>query len=169
MNQILLEDFKNRVLTSRERVHFTFIDPYGHLNANRYLEFILNHRIAAAEEQLQCVTMDIAKEMKIGFVVTDIALKYLSPAFLSEELEIASWVTDVLPQGFKISAVISSIKTKKVKLSARLEFKSVGAQDGRLTAMPTALPSRSEERLIEARPLAADYVSDIRGLNEGSI
>ena len=169
MKHISLEDFKNRVLTSQERVHFTFVDPYGHLNANRYLEFILNHRIAAAEEQLQCVTMDIAKEMKIGFVVSDVTLKYLSPAFLGEELEIASWVTEVLAQGFKISAVISSAKTKKVKLSACLEFKSVGAADGRLTEMPTALPTRSEERLIESRPLASEYVSTIRGLAEGSV
>ena len=74
-NHIYIKDLQSRVLTSRERVKFSQVDPYGHLNAARYLEFMTNHRVEAAEQQLGCYTLDIVRDLKIAFVIADAHIK----------------------------------------------------------------------------------------------
>lgn len=169
MNKIPFLDFMGRVLITRERVQFSHIDPYGHLNTSKYIEFFLNHRIHAAEEQLQCYTMDIVKELSIGFVVQDIQVRFSSPSFQSEILEIASWVSGKNESGFTLSLVMLSELKRKVKSSARVQFVSVDMKTGRSTNLPISLPTRSAESLIATRPMAEVYKTSVIGLPEDFI
>lgn len=166
MHKIPFNDFLNRVLTSMERVQFSHVDPYGHLNTSRYIEFFLNHRIHAAEEQLQCFTMDIVKELSVGFVVQEMSTRFLSPCFQGETLELASWVSEKLPSGFTLSVLMSSKKNHKAKACGRIQFVSIDLRTGKPVNLPEALPSRSESDLISDRPASLTYLEQIVGLPE---
>lgn len=169
MNKIIFSDFLNKVLISNERVHFSHVDPYGHLNTSKYVEFFLNHRIHAAEEQLHCFTMDIVKELSIGFVVQDINVRFVSPSFQGEVLEIASWVNSTSEYGFTLNMIIASEAKRKTKAIAKVQFVSVDMKTGRPTKLPDALPSRSSEALILTRPDSVSYKSTITGIPEDFI
>ena len=163
-NPILFSDFFNKVLISSERVHFSHVDPYGHLNTSRYIEFFLNHRIHAAEEQIKCYTMDIVKELSLGFVVRDLNVRFVSPSFQGEVLEIASWVRLVTEQSFELSLVAASLAKRHAKAVARIEFVSVDMKTGRPTKIPNSLPSRSSDNPISRLPSSSTYLATISGL-----
>jgi len=169
MNNISFPDFLNRVLISNERVHFSHVDPYGHLNTSKYIEFFLNHRIHAAEEQLKCFTMDIAKELSIGFVVQDINVRFVSPSFQGEVLEIASWVSSISEYGFNLNLIMASESKRKTKAVAKVQFVSVDMKNGRPIKLPDALPSRSLESLILTRPDSSSYKTTVTGIPEDFI
>jgi acyl-CoA thioesterase FadM len=162
MKEIPLSDFLNRVISSKEKVQFSFVDPYGHMNASRYLESILNHRIHACEEHLACFTMDIAKLLNQAFVLHRIDLRYLKPSFLSENLEIGSWVKRISADGFSLSICVSNPHSKSVRVVGILEFKSVDLKTGKSVAIAPFLPSRSEEELIQKFPLASEYTAQLK-------
>lgn len=166
MFQIPFDSFLNKVLTSTERVQFSHVDPYGHLNTSRYVEYFLNHRIHAAEEQLQCLTMDLVKELSVGFVVQEMSTRFLLPCFQGETLEIASWVSQKSSHGFTLSVIMSSMKNHKAKACGRIQFVSVDMKTGRPIALPQALPSRAESDLTVERPTAQAYLEKIVGKPE---
>lgn len=169
MNNISFSDFLNKVLISNERVHFSHVDPYGHLNTSKYIEFFLNHRIHAAEEQLKCSTMDIVKDLSTGFVVQDINVRFLNPSFQGEVLEIASWVSSINEYSFTLNIIMASEAKRKAKALAKVQFVSVDMKTGRPTKLPEALPSRSTESLIHTRPDSNTYKSTITGIPEDFI
>lgn len=162
MGQMLLSDFVNRVVTSRERVQFTQIDPYGHLNAARYADLAVNHRITAVQDQLGVITLDIAKTMGIGFYVSSLNIQYVAPIFLSEEVEIASWVEKIEASAFHLRIVISGEKNKKVRALITQKIQTVDVKTGKPVPCPEALPSMGEADLLLKRPTAAEYVATLR-------
>lgn len=169
MNNISFPDFLNKVLISNERVQFSHVDPYGHLNTSKYVEFFLNHRIHAAEEQLQCYTMDIVKELSVGFVVQDINVRFVSPSFQGEVLEIASWVSSIGEYGFTLNMIMASEAKRKAKAIAKVQFVAVDMKTGRPTELPETLPSRSADSPILTRPDANTYKHTITGIPEDLI
>lgn len=156
---LLLPEFKHRVLISHEKVKFSQVDPYGHLNANRYLEFMSNHRVDAAETNLECYTLDILKETGIGFAVTEAKLKFKSASYCSDTLEIASWLVEHNQKTFTVSFMISDLKSKVVKATADFNFIAIDVKSGRPGHMPEGLPSRSHENLLLKRPSLDEYLS----------
>lgn len=168
MHNFPLSDFLKKVVTSTERVQFTHIDPYGHLNASRYVEFIINHRIQAVEDQLQVMTMDIAKSVGAAFVVVRLDIRYLTPCFLNEELEIGSWVENIQKFGFTLRVVISGEKSRKVHAVAFQEIRTVNFKTGLLIECPLSLPSRGDPSLLHNRPDSAEYTSQLIGYQEPS-
>lgn len=167
MANILFENFIHKVLTSTERVQFSHVDPYGHLNTSKYVEFFINHRIHSAEQQLECYTMDIVKELSIGFVVHDMQLRFFIPCFQGELLEIASWMNEKSDYGFSMYMTMSSASKRKVKAIAKVHFVSVDMKSGRSIELPKKLPSRSDLNLISERPSSTEYMKTISGLPEG--
>lgn len=159
---IPMEDLKSRVLISREKVKFSQVDPYGHLNAARYLEFMVNHRVDAAEEQLSCVVLDLLQELKIAFVVADARVQYLRPSFCGEELEIASWIEAVSDQGFFVTVLISGSRSRQAKSIGKIQFRSVCAATGKPSAMPASLPSRATEDVVSRCPKVEYYKKTVK-------
>ena len=162
MMMLTLPDFKERVMISNEIVKFSQVDPYGHLNASRYLEFMTNHRVEALVTQLECHTMDILKETGMGFVVTDARLKFRDAAICGEVLEVASWVVHHDSRSFNVKFVIASAESRRIKATGDFTFFSINVQTGKPGTIPAGLPSRSSENLLLKRPLAPDYVRTLK-------
>lgn len=159
---IPVEALKSCVLVSREKVKFSQVDPYGHLNAARYLEFMVNHRIEAAEDQLACMTMDLLRDLKIAFVVSDARVQYLRPSLCGEELEIASWLEAVSDHGFSLTVLISSSQSRHAKSVGKIEFRSVCATNGKPSVMPASLPSRATEDVVSRCPTVESYKTTVK-------
>jgi YbgC/YbaW family acyl-CoA thioester hydrolase len=159
---IPMEALRSRVLISREKVKFSQVDPYGHLNAARYLEFMVNHRVDAAEDQLSCVVLDLLQELRVAFVVADARVQYLRPSFCGEELEIASWLEAVSEQGFSLTVLISAYKSRQAKSIGKIQFRSVCAANGKPSTMPTSLPSRATEDVVSRCPTVECYKKTVK-------
>lgn len=159
---ILIEDLKCRVLVSREKVKFSQVDAYGHLNSARYLEFMTNHRIEAAEDQLGCYTLDLAKNLNIGFVVVDAHVQFLRPALSGENLEISSWLEFYDENGFSLRVFITSCHSRSVKSIGNLKFRSVGIHDGMPVPMPQRLPSRAAVDPLPSCPLVSQFKTTLK-------
>ncbi len=163
MIELPMEDFLNRVVTSEERVQFSQVDPYGHLNASRYSEFIINHRITAVEDQLQVITLDVMKNHGVGFYVSRLDLRYRSPSFLGEKLEISSWVHQLRTNGFDLHMVVSGSADRNIRATALIEIQCVDVKSGGITSCPEKLTSRAEENVLALRPLSSDYLKTLIG------
>jgi YbgC/YbaW family acyl-CoA thioester hydrolase len=166
MNQLPIHDFIDRVVTSQERVQFTHVDPYGHLNSARYTEFLINHRIDAIEDQLQVVTLDIAKVLGAAFVIARMDIRYLAPTFLGEHLEIASWVEGLHSSGFTLQLVISGGEKRKVRAQAMQEIRTVNFKTGQPIECPTFLPTKGSSDILQTRPLKTEYIAGLKGYRE---
>jgi YbgC/YbaW family acyl-CoA thioester hydrolase len=166
MNELKLIDFIGRVVTSRERVQFTHVDPYGHLNSARYTEFLINHRIDAIEDQLQVATLDIGKVLGTAFVISRMDIRYVSPSFLGEELEIASWIERLDKSGFELRLVISGGERRRVRAQAMQEIRTVNFKTGQVIDCPSFLPTKGPADILHTRPLKAEYLAGISGYRE---
>jgi YbgC/YbaW family acyl-CoA thioester hydrolase len=132
------------------------------------LESFINHRIAAAEDQLKCFTMDIATQQMTAFVIEQANVKYISPARLGEWIEIASWVCELHRDGFLLEAVVVDKNSRAVRAQAKLNFKSVNSKTGKPVPMLETLLSRSNESLLAKCPTREEYLSTIKPLAETS-
>ena len=159
---ISVEKLKNYVLISEERVKFSQVDPYGHLNSARYLEFMADHRIVAAEQHLQCFTLDMLRDLSVGFAIVDAHISFCYPSICGELLEISSWVKSTSNQGFSLRVVIANAENRKVKAIGNLEFRSIRSSDGRPAPMPDSLPSRSEHDLLSKCPTLESHLTTLK-------
>lgn len=165
---IPLPDFVDRVLTTRERIQFSFADPYGHLNSAKYLELMLNHRLHAADEQLSCHAMDIAKKLGIGFATATVDLRFVSPCRVGEWVELASWVSTHDTSGFTLSLIMVGEKSRKVKATAEVRFASINLSSNASCPMPEALPTRAQAGVITERPEKRAYLATIQASSGGA-
>jgi len=157
------KDFINRVVLSDERVLFSFVDPFGHLNTSRYVEMFVNHRILAPDEQAGISTMALHKDLKISMVFHEVQAKFLVPALLGEHLHIASWVASIHETGFAIRGVIFGAKDSRVKATLGADLRSVSAETGRPVPLPKEVPCR-EGGLLEKLPQKDEYLKGIKGV-----
>lgn len=155
-------DFIGRVVLSEDRVTFTSIDPYGHLNTNRYIEMFVNHRATAPEEKNGISTMVLLEEHKLAMVFAELNVKFLSPAKISEKLEVASWVTEIGPNRFRLGGLITNQADRRVRASLQVLLFSVHAQTGKPVTLPDSMPC-VDERLRDC-PLIDAYLTTVNGL-----
>jgi acyl-CoA thioesterase FadM len=164
--QVATEELLNRVVTSRELVSFSAADPFGHLSTCRYLEFFVNHRVSAIEEEIGFVTMAMAREQKVGLHFSHAELRYLRPAFLGEKLGISSWAHSIQGSGFRVSGIIYGLERRDVKAVINGELRSVSLVTGKPTDLPATFPATSETRVREL-PLVGAFLGDFKGIPEG--
>jgi YbgC/YbaW family acyl-CoA thioester hydrolase len=165
LHMISLEDLKSSVLISKEKVKFSYIDPYGHMNSARYLELMANHRVEAAEEQLGCYTHDLLHKCNLAFVIAEVKVQYLRSSICGEELEIASWIEAISEKGFSLKVLIISAKSRKIKSIGDIEFRSVRAADGKPAIMPTSLPSRGTTEILTSCPTVGSYKRTLESID----
>jgi len=153
--------FFQRVFTSGERVSFSSADPFGHLSTSRFLEFFVNHRVAAIEDQIGFATMAMAKEQHIGLFFARSEVHYLRQAMLGEALTVASWVSSFDESEFHISGIIFGTTKRDLKAVVHANLKAVSLQTGRAVPMPATFPATSENA-IYSLPLALDFLKDFK-------
>ena len=157
-----VEALKSGVLVSREKVKFSQVDSHGHLNAARYLESILNHRVEAAEDHLSCLKMDLLRELKIACVVSDSRVQYLRPSLCGEELEIAFWLECVSEHGFSFTVLITGSQSRHAKSIGKIEFGCVCAASGKPSVMPASQPSRATTDVESGCPTVDSYKKTVK-------
>jgi acyl-CoA thioesterase FadM len=161
-----MADFMERVLVTRERVKFHQADPYGHLNSGEYVSLVMDHRVEALQDQLQCSVAKWAQVTKVGYVLRDIAVTYLAPAFVGDFLEVGSWGYLLEPDGFRARFVILGESDRTARTIGTMHFVTVSMTSGRKVPMPTTVPSDAEENLLLGRPRAAEYLKTVRNTPE---
>ncbi len=162
MVELPMTDFIGRVLVTRERVKFHQADPYGHLNAGQYVSMVMGHRVEALHDQLRCSVAHWAQALKVGYVLRDIAVEYRVPALVGDFLEVASWGTQLEPDGFRARFLIVGEKDRAARALGTMRFMTVHAETGRKIAPPATLPSDADENLLLTRPTAADYLRTVK-------
>lgn len=160
-NVIPLKEFVDRVVTSTEKVQLSEVDPYGHLNASRYAEYLINHRFSAVEDQLKVSTIGVLRSTGVAFVVTRLDIRYVRPCFLGEIIETGSWVRSFDESGFTLNLVMSSEANKKVRAHAVMECRSIIAATGKSVAMPTLFPTTGPTSIAQTRPTSSQYLSTL--------
>ena len=150
---IPITKFENRIFESKERVHFTAIDPYGHMNSARYFEMVINHRAYAVEEAIGCYTKDILEKTGCAFVLANANMSFARPSFQGETLVVQSWLTSLKEKTFHISFTIFGRDAEDLRYSGELRFCGVDLGTHRPCKLPEALPTRDNPELIMTLPL----------------
>lgn len=153
--------FVHRVVESEDSATFTSVDPYGHLNTNRYLEMFVNHRVSAPDEKASVSTVAIAKEQRIGFVFHRIEMDFLSPVMVGEKVRMASWIESLSKAGFRVHGLMIGANSR-VRCAFVAELKSVSLESGRLIPLPESVPCR--DLAVETLPNKSEYLTGLKGV-----
>ena len=165
MIDLPMEDFRGRVLLSRERVRFADADPYGHLASGRYVDMIMSHRVEALDDLLGFSIMRSAGS-GVAFPARNIEIAYLRPAFVGDALELGSWIEEIGSSSFEVRAMVVGHADRAVRALASIHFVTVDARTGKAVAVPPALPSSADANPLPRQPLLASYLSTVKGLPE---
>ena len=76
-----------------QRVRFSDLDPYNHVNHARYLSFFEMARVDLLDEL--GFSMDRLAEMGLRIVLVEANIRYYTPARLGDEIEITTRVREV--------------------------------------------------------------------------
>ena len=76
-----------------QRVRFSDLDPYNHVNHARYLSFFEMARVDLLDEM--GFSMDRLAEMGLRIVLVEANIRYYTPARLGDEVEITTRVREV--------------------------------------------------------------------------
>ena len=76
-----------------QRVRFSDLDPYNHVNHARYLSFFEMARVDLLDEM--GFSMDRLAEMGLQIVLVEATIRYNTPARLGDEIEIITRVREV--------------------------------------------------------------------------
>ena len=158
-----MEDFRGRVLLSRERVRFADADPYGHLASGAYVNMIMSHRVEVLEDLLGFSIMRYARS-GVAFPARNVEIEYLRPAFVGDSLEVGSWVEELGASSFEVRAVVVGQTDRAIRAVAKIHFVTVDGRSGKAVAVPAALPSSADTNPLPGQPLLASYLSTVTGL-----
>jgi YbgC/YbaW family acyl-CoA thioester hydrolase len=152
--QIPTQDFVRRVFESEDRVLFSYVDAYGHLNSAKYLEMVVNHRVHALEEQIKCFTLDILKSTGVAIVIANAEISFVKPSFQSEKLVIQSWADEMQGVSFSVTFKIFEKHSKQVRSTGTLKCVCVDLKTNRPCVIPDSLPTRGTPAEILNLPLS---------------
>jgi acyl-CoA thioester hydrolase len=161
-----MAEFRGRVLISHERVKFAGADPYGHLAAGGYVDMIMSHRVEALEDLVGFSIMGYAKS-GIAFPARNVSVSYLRPAFVGEQLEVASWIEELGTSSFEVRVAVAGVEDRKVRALARIHFVTVDARSGTSVPVPETLPSSADSNPLPSLPMDSAHLSTLIGLPEG--
>jgi acyl-CoA thioester hydrolase len=161
-----MSDFRQRVLTTRERVKFATADPYGHLASGAYVDMIMSHRVEALQD---LVGYSIVRSANDGvvFPARNIEVAYLRPALVGDELQVASWIDEIGTSSFEVRAIVTGATDRRVRALARIHFVTVDAKNGRTIAVPGSLPSSFATNALATLPRTEEYLATVTGIPEG--
>ena len=163
MIDLPMDDFRGRVLLSRERVRFADADPYGHLASGRYVDMIMSHRVEALEDLLGFSIMRSAGS-GVAFPARNIEIAYLRPAFVGDALELGSWIEEIGSSSFEVRVMVVGNDDRAVRALATIHFVTVDARTGKAVPVPASLPSSANSNPLPQQPFLSSYLSSVKGL-----
>jgi acyl-CoA thioester hydrolase len=165
MIELPMAELRGRVLISYERVKFADADPYGHLASGAYVDMIMSHRVEALEDLVGFSIMRYAKS-GIAFPARNVSVSYLRPAFVGEQLEVASWIEELGTSSFEVRVLVAGVEDRKVRALAQIHFVTVDARSGTSVPVPETLPSSADSNPLPSLGLTSAHLSTLIGLPE---
>ena len=135
---------KNHIVYHGEiNVRFNDLDPYGHVNASIFLDYIISSRWSFLEKELQ-VTVDELIKKGLGFFLVNSNINYLKPIYGNSLITVDSWVTVVDKASLTVEFEITN-QSKKTVSTGSLVFAIIDLK----TKHPMSLPKWAEYLFIE--------------------
>ena len=97
--------YKKEVV-SKARIRFPDYDPFNHLNNSRYIDYIINAREDQLVENYGFDVYGLAFEKGVGWVSAQTQVSYLFPAFLNEEVTIATRLIGVTEKSLLVEGLM---------------------------------------------------------------
>lgn len=79
-----------KTLQSKMKIRFHDCDPFHHLNNSRYIDYIVTARGDQLLENYGFDIYELARKEGIGWVAAQTQISYMHPAFIAEEVLIAT-------------------------------------------------------------------------------
>lgn len=117
------------------RVNWRDVDPAGHVNNTVYLHYLED----CATELVRVLGWPVTRMSAEGFgiIAREYRIEYLEPAHMDEELEIATWVSDVKRATAVRHYTINRAADGRLLARARALWVWVDLQNGRPMRIPT--------------------------------
>ena len=163
MIDLPMDDFRGRVLLSRERVKFADADPYGHLASGRFVDMIMSHRVEVLEDLLGFSIIKSAGS-GVAFPARNIEIAYFRPAFVGDELEVGSWLEELGTSSFEVRAAVVGGADRAIRALAKIHFVAVDARTGKAVPVPPTLPSSAPANRLPDQPHVSSYLATVKGL-----
>lgn len=132
------------VYEQRMPVRFADLDPYGHVNASVYLDYIVSSRWSFARQRFGIGDRTLF-ERGVGFYMTRADMSFLKPIIGMQELVITSYVTQIQEARLLAHAEIKSSDEGKMFSRGTLEFVTIDLA----TTRPTPCPDWVRDLFIE--------------------
>jgi len=95
-------------------VRFTDVDKMGHVNNALYLTYFEEARVAYFKKLKGLDLRVMDGTSTLGFIVAEIGVKFLAPAFLDETLVVSIRVAEFRTKAFRFEYEIRNRKTRKL-------------------------------------------------------
>lgn len=120
----------------RRRVEWRDVDPVGHVNNAVYMAYIEDCKMRAAA----AYGWPLARMQAEGFAIVDRRhqIEYRQPALLDDELELATWLSDVEPTGAVRHYTITRLNDGVLLARARTVWEWVEVETGEPAPIPIA-------------------------------
>lgn len=162
--QVGIESFLNRVVTSRDRVLFSDLDPNGHLNASRAISMAIDHRSGALLDSVKFSSLHFTLEQKKTFFLTDLKTRFISQAFMDQWLTIGSWVSAFTDRTVEVRILLINEETLKTIAAVTINFICFDTITRKPGTWPKEFILNSDRNLLEEQVLAQDFAKKFTGI-----
>lgn len=98
--------------TSTLYTRFSDLDPYGHVNSSKYLDFVISSRWIFSKEEFGVSALDV-EGTGIGFFLANSDIHYLKPVIGPCRIDIDSHVIDIDESKLKVAFEIRGPDQKR--------------------------------------------------------
>ena len=120
-------------------VRFQDCDPFGHLNNARYIDYFLNTREEHTNTYYNLSLMEVAREQKANWVISQHQIAYLRPADLGERIVIQTKLIHFDNSSLVLESTMLNEGKSQLKSLLWSTMRFVDLQTGRPTDHPDEL------------------------------
>lgn len=130
------------------QVSWSDLDPAGHVNNARYLNYLED--CAVGDARSRGWTMDrMLEEGGFAIVARRYRIEYLAPAYLDEELELATWIGDVRRASAVRHFTVRRVSDGELLVRARALWAWIDAATGRPVRIPDSFIADFAENVVQ--------------------
>ncbi len=126
-------------------VRFSELDPYGHLNAQHYVDYVLTSRWSFLRKRFQMTAQDFVKK-GLGFFLNHFSIDYYRPVLEGQTVTIRSHAIELKSEKVVIEFNISNPSLDALFARGKLELTSINLA----TLRPQTLPDWAAAFLFES-------------------
>lgn len=122
------------IYSATVQVRFSDLDPYGHVNSARYLDYVISSRFQYSLEHLD-VTDQLLISRGVGFFLTRAESSFHRPVVGVQKLLVTSWVSEI--EGARLTVPYEiKLPSEKLANSGTLHFAVMDLKTQRPTEAP---------------------------------